>query len=168
MRLLICMSRCKHGGNLTKLKPTHPRMCWLEHRLTPSAALRRKRLSTGVKSSVQPPPAFPLSSATSLLSVQPRSSLRGLSVLGSRSPAGRARTLAHTPVAFASSSAASTPTPAESVKTQTDTESGQTPTTVPLEDVKRILQLARPERWRLAGKLCVDTYVWKTLRCFAD
>lgn len=147
MRLLICMSKCKHGGNFNKLELTHPRMFGLEHRLTLSAALRRKRLSTGVKS-VQPTPAFPLSSARPFMSVQPYSPL---SVLCSHSPAGRARTLTHSPVAFVGSSAASTPTPAESVKTRTDTERGQTPTTVPLEDVKRIWQLAHPERWRLAA-----------------
>uniref|UniRef100_A0A3P8S5K4 ATP-binding cassette sub-family B member 10, mitochondrial n=1 Tax=Amphiprion percula TaxID=161767 RepID=A0A3P8S5K4_AMPPE len=65
------------------------------------------------------------------------------------SPHGRTRTVTHTPVAFASSSAASTP--AESVKTQTDTEGKKTPTTVPLEDVKRIMRLAHPERWTLAA-----------------
>lgn len=32
-----------------------------------------------------------------------------------------------------------------------DTEDGQTPTTVPLEDVRRILRLAHPERWKLAA-----------------
>ncbi|XP_023128754.1 ATP-binding cassette sub-family B member 10, mitochondrial isoform X2 [Amphiprion ocellaris] len=65
------------------------------------------------------------------------------------SPHGRTRTVTHTPVAFASSSAASTP--AESVKTQTDTEGKKTATTVPLEDVKRIMRLAHPERWTLAA-----------------
>nr|XP_046240118.1 ATP-binding cassette sub-family B member 10, mitochondrial [Scatophagus argus] len=151
MRLLIRMSRCTHGVQLSKLKLTQPRMLWLEHRLTLPAAFRRKRQSTGVKSSVHPPPAFPLSSPRAITSVRPSSPLRGLSVLCSHSDTGRARTLSHAPVAFASSSAASAPTPAESVKTQTDTERGQTPTTVPLEDVKRILQLAHPERWSLAA-----------------
>ncbi|XP_073321277.1 ATP-binding cassette sub-family B member 10, mitochondrial [Pagrus major] len=150
MRLLIRMSRCTHGVHLSKLKLTQPRMLWLEHRLTLSAALRRKKQSTGVKPSVQPTPGFPLSSPGAAVSVLP---LRGLSILCPHSPTGRARTLAHTPVAFASSSAASTPTPAESVKTQKDAEGGQTPTTVPLEDVRRILQLARPERWSLAAAL---------------
>ncbi|KAG8001465.1 ATP-binding cassette sub-family B member 10 [Nibea albiflora] len=60
-----------------------------------------------------------------------------------------ARTLTHTPVAFASSSASSTPTPADSVKTIT--ERAQSPTTIPVDDVKRILRLAHPERWRLAA-----------------
>lgn len=94
-----------------------------------SAALRRKRQSNGDKSSPRP-----------FMSVLPCTSLRGLSVLCPHTSTGRART--HTPVAFASSSTASTPASSESVKT---------PTTVPLKDVPRILQLARPERWRLAA-----------------
>lgn len=157
MRLLIRMSRCTHGGHLSKLKLTQPRMFWLDHRLTLSAAPRRKRQSTGVKSSLHPAPAFPLSSPRPFMSVLACGPpLGGLSVLCSHTPtAGRARTVTHTPVAFAGSSAASSPTPAGSVKTQTDAERDQTPTTVPLEDVKRILHLAHPERWRLAGKLCV-------------
>ncbi|XP_042353520.1 ATP-binding cassette sub-family B member 10, mitochondrial [Plectropomus leopardus] len=147
MGLLIRMSRCSQ----TKLKLTQPRMLWLQHRPTLSAALRRKRQSAGV-SSVHPTPAFTLCSP--FMSVLPR---RGLSVLSSHT-----RTVIHTPVAFASSSAASTPSPAGSVKTQTDTKTAQTPTTVPLDDVKRILQLAHPERWRLAaavGLLTVSSAV---------
>lgn len=147
MRLLIRMSRCSHGLHLSKLKLTQPRMLWLGHRLTSSAALRSKRESTGVKSSLQPTLSFPLSSPC--LSVLPCSPLRGLSVLCSYSPT--ARTVTHTPVAFASSSAASTPTPAGSGKTQTDTKRRWSLAKVPLEDVKRILLLAHPERWRLAG-----------------
>ncbi|XP_037602979.1 ATP-binding cassette sub-family B member 10, mitochondrial [Sebastes umbrosus] len=149
MRLLTRMSRC------SRLKQPQRMLLWLEHRVTLSAALRRKRHQTSVLH--HPTPGFPLSSSSSspgcfmsVLSCSPP--LRGLS-----------RTLTHTTVAFASSSssssAASTPTPAAgSVKTeQTDTErereSGQTPTTVPLEDVKRILRLAHPERWSLAAAL---------------
>lgn len=162
MRLLIRMSRCTHGVHLSKFKLTQPRLLWLDHRLSLSAALRRKRQSTGVRPSVQPTPAFPLSSPGATVSVLPCSPLGGLSIVCPHSTTGRARTFTHTPVAFASSSAASTPTPAESVKTQTDTEEGQTPTTVPLEDVRRILQLAHPERWSLAGRLCYysTTNVW--------
>lgn len=159
MRLLIRMSRCTHGGHLHKLKLAQPRVLWLEQRLTLSSALRRKRQSTGIKSSVHP--ALSLSSPRPFVSVLPCGPLRCLSALCSHSPTGRARTLTHTPAAFASSSAASTPTPAGSVKTQTDAERGQT---VPLEDVKRILQLAHPERWRLAGKLCAYvTNLWTGL-----
>uniref|UniRef100_A0A8C9XPE4 ATP binding cassette subfamily B member 10 n=1 Tax=Sander lucioperca TaxID=283035 RepID=A0A8C9XPE4_SANLU len=153
MRLLIRMSGCSHGVHLSKLKLPQPRMLWLDHRLTLSAAFRRKRPSTGVKSSVHPTTAFPFCSPGPYMSVLSCSPLRGLSILCSHTPTGRARTVTHTPVAFASSSAASTPTPAGPAKTQTDTDSDQTPTTVPLEDVKRILQLAHPERWRLAAAL---------------
>ncbi|XP_010730627.2 ATP-binding cassette sub-family B member 10, mitochondrial [Larimichthys crocea] len=137
MQLLIGMTRCSHGAPLSRLKLTHPRMLWLEHRLAFSASPQRKRQSTGVKSSVHRIPAFLLSSPS--VSVPPCSPFRGLS----------ARTLTHTPVAFASSSAASTPTPADSVKTTTKT--GPTSTTIPVDDVKRILRLAHPERWRLAA-----------------
>lgn len=161
MRLLIRMSRCTHGVHLSRFKLTQPRLLWLDHRLTLSAALRRKRQSTGVRPSVQPAPAFPLSSPGATVSVLPCSPLRGLSVVCAHSTTGRARTFTHTPVAFASSSAASSPTPTESVKTQTETEEGQTPTTLPVEDVRRILQLAHPERWSLAGRLCdYTTNVW--------
>ncbi|XP_076582259.1 ATP-binding cassette sub-family B member 10, mitochondrial isoform X2 [Chaetodon auriga] len=146
MRLLIRMSRCTHGGHLHKLKLAQPRMLWLEPRLTLSSAHRRKRQSTGIKPSVQPSPAFPLSSPRPFMSGLPCSPLRCLPALCSH-----ARTLTHTPVAFASSSAASTPTPAGSVKTQTDSEGGRTPNKVPMEDAQRILRLAHPERWRLAA-----------------
>ncbi|XP_075966407.1 ATP-binding cassette sub-family B member 10, mitochondrial [Anarhichas minor] len=149
MRLLVRLSRCSHGVRVSKLEPTQPRMLCLEHRLTLSATLRR------VKSSGHPTPGFLLSSSGPLVSVSPCGPLRGLSILCSHTPTGRARTLTYTSVAFATSSAASTPTPtpAGSVKTQADTESGQTPSTVPLDDVKRIWQLAQPERWRLAAAL---------------
>lgn len=56
------------------------------------------------------------------------------------------RTVPHTPVAFAGSSAKS-----ESENTRKDTDLDQTPTAVPLEDVKRILRLAYSERWKLAA-----------------
>ncbi|KAK2854186.1 hypothetical protein Q5P01_006847 [Channa striata] len=70
--------------------------------------------------------------------------------LSARSPA-EGSWVSHTPVAFVSSSAASTPTPGGSLKNRTGTEGGRAPTTVPLDDVKRILRLARPERWNLAA-----------------
>lgn len=153
MRLLIRMSRCTHGVHLSKLKPPQPGMLWLEHCRSLSPALRRKRQPTGC--SAPPTPAFRLSSRGPFMSVLPSyNPPRGLSLLccsHTCNPAHRARTLSHTPVAFASSSAA------RSVKTQTDTDRDRTPTTAPPEDVKRILQLAHPERWRLAGKLVYQT-----------
>ncbi|XP_060897072.1 ATP-binding cassette sub-family B member 10, mitochondrial [Labrus mixtus] len=133
MRLLFSMSRCTHGVHLTTLKLTQPRMLWLQHRLS------LKRHSTGVRSPVHPRPFLLHSKCLSVLCSHHTST-------------GRAPTAAtHTPVAFTSSSANSTPPAAGSLKTQTDTEKDQTPTTVPLEDVRRILQLAHPERWRLAA-----------------
>ncbi|XP_041846877.1 ATP-binding cassette sub-family B member 10, mitochondrial [Melanotaenia boesemani] len=151
MRLLIRMSKCTHRMPLWKLKPIQPRLLWLDHRTTLSASHRKRRQWTGMKSSVQPTIASPLCMTGPMLSILPCSQLTGLSALFSQTPTGRARTVTRTPVAFASSSAASKPAPAESVKTQTDAERAQTPTTVPLEDVKRILRLAHPERWRLAA-----------------
>ncbi|TNN56304.1 ATP-binding cassette sub-family B member 10, mitochondrial [Liparis tanakae] len=142
MRLLMYLSRCSHGAHVSKLQPLLPRTLWLQHRPTPSAALRRKRQSTGVTSSGGPTPAFLLSSSGPCVSVWPCSPLRGLSTLRSHTPTGRLVT--HTPVAFATSSAGS-------VKTEADTET--TPTAVPLDDVKRILQLAHPERWSMTAAL---------------
>ncbi|XP_047437209.1 ATP-binding cassette sub-family B member 10, mitochondrial [Mugil cephalus] len=146
MRLLNPVLNCTHRVHLTKLRLTQPRVSWLEYRATLSASLRRKRQSTGVPSSVHATPAFPLCSPRPFATVLPCRPLTGLSVLSSHTPTGR--TITHTPVAFASSSAASTTTPA---KTQLDSEREQTPTTVPLQDVKRIMTLAHPERWRLAA-----------------
>ncbi|XP_034536407.1 ATP-binding cassette sub-family B member 10, mitochondrial [Notolabrus celidotus] len=142
MRLLLRMSSCTHGLHWTTLKPTQPRVLWLEHRLALSTTYRRRRQSTGVKSSTLSFPPRPFMSALPC---------RGLSVFCSHTQTGRARTATHTPVAFASSSSTSTPTPAGSLKTQTEAERDQVPTTVPLDDVKRLLHLAHPERWRVAA-----------------
>lgn len=57
------------------------------------------------------------------------------------------RTIPHTPVAFASSSYAQQ----SEEKTQNETKPDQTPTAVPLEDVRRISKLAYTERWKLAA-----------------
>ncbi|XP_005733458.1 ATP-binding cassette sub-family B member 10, mitochondrial [Pundamilia nyererei] len=148
MCLLIRVPGCTHKVHLSRLKLMHSRLLWLEHRPTFSAALRRTRQSSGLKSSLHPNLAFPVWAPRPYITVLPRSPLTGVPVLCAHS-----RTLARTPVAFASSSAASTPSPAGSVKTQADTERSQAPTTVPLEDVKRILRLAHPERGRLAAAI---------------
>lgn len=138
MMRLICSSQCTIGVRLSQLKLTaHPRMLWLDHRLAHSASVRRKRASTGIKVPDSRCLASPLCSGTSLLKV-----------LRFYPHPGRARPFTHTPVAFASSSAASAPASDESIKTR----EVQTSTTVPVEDAKRILRLAHPERWRLAGK----------------
>ncbi|KAI3377789.1 hypothetical protein L3Q82_008938 [Scortum barcoo] len=135
MRLLIRISRCTHGGHLSRLRLTQPGMIWLQHRLTLTAASRRKRQSAGVRTPLHPaaaPSVCPPRLFTSVLACGPLGG--GLS----------ARRVAHTPVAFASTSSSS-------VKDQADPKRDQPPTTVPLEDVKRILRLAHPERWRLAA-----------------
>ncbi|GAA6220103.1 ATP-binding cassette sub-family B member 10, mitochondrial [Lates japonicus] len=144
MRLLMHMSGYARGVHLSKLRLTRPRLSWLEHRLTLSAAPRRKTQSTGV-TSLDHPTRRPFTP------VLPCSPFRSLSVLWTHTSTSiaRAPTFTHTPVAFASSSAASTPPPTEPEKTQTDRE--KTPTTVSLEDLKRIVGLAHPERWRLAA-----------------
>lgn len=142
MRLLIRMLNCSNRMHLSKLKLAQSRLRCLEHRAILSAAHRRRRQPSGVKTSACPPPGKPVFSVLSC---------RTLTAGGP--PFLRGRTLLHTPVAFASSSAGPTPAPpAEAVKSQTDAEGERTPTTVPLDDVKRILTLAHPERWRLSGK----------------
>lgn len=150
MRLLFRMSSCTHGMQLCKLKLAGPKLLWLEHRATLSAVHRRRRQSIRVKSSVHPALGLPLRSAGPVSSLLPRCPLTGLL---SHPAAGPALTAINTPVAFFSSSAGNTEAPVESEKSRTEAEKAQTPTTVPLEDVRRILRLAHPERWSLTGKL---------------
>lgn len=145
MRLLIRMSNCSNRMHLSKLKLAQSRLLCLEHRAIFSAAHRRRRQPSGVKTSACPPPAKPVFSLLSCRTLT--ATTGGLSFL-------RGRTLTLTPVAFASSSAAPTPAPpAEAVKSRTDAERERTPTTVPLDDVRRILTLAHPERWRLSAAI---------------
>lgn len=110
-------------------------MLWLDHRLAHSAALRRKRPSVGVK--VPDPRCL----SSRLWSARTDPSVLNIPRFYP------ARPFTHTPVAFASSSAASAPTSDESIKTR----EAQTSNTVPVDDAKRILRLAHPERWRLAA-----------------
>ncbi|KAM9817339.1 ATP-binding cassette sub-family B member 10, mitochondrial [Neosynchiropus ocellatus] len=138
MWILSGVSRCPWMVRITRLKVPPSRMLWLEHRSAVSTVPRRSRQITGAKSA----PVTGFSLALNRGSPQ-----RGLSVFKSHS----SRSWTRTSVAFASSSAASTPTTPGSVKTNADTEKGHTPTTVPQEDVRRILTLAHPERWRLAA-----------------
>lgn len=142
MWLLLRMSGRSHAVHLSKLRLTQPGMLWLEHRLSLSSALRRKKQLTGLKSAVHPAPR-PLASALLLPSHASSASPARVTI----------RTITHTPVAFSSSSSSaassSSPTPEDS---QAEAGKQQTPTTVPLDDVKRILRLAHPERWTLAGK----------------
>lgn len=142
MMRFICLSRCTSGVRLSQLRvTTQPRMLWLDHRLAHSSSVRRKRPSAGIK--------VPDARCHSSLLCPQRTDTSLLKVQRFYPPhAGRARPLTNTPVAFASSSAASASTSQESIKTP----EVQTSTKVPVEDAKRILRLAHPERWRLAGK----------------
>uniref|UniRef100_A0A8D3BT12 ATP binding cassette subfamily B member 10 n=1 Tax=Scophthalmus maximus TaxID=52904 RepID=A0A8D3BT12_SCOMX len=128
MWLLIRTSGCTRGAHLHRRTLTQP---W---RSNLSAALQ----PAGARTSVHP-------TARPIASLLPHAHCSHLPW-----STARARTASHAPVAFASSSAAPTPSPA---KTPVDTDREQTPTTVPLEDVRRILHLAHPERWRLAAAL---------------
>lgn len=145
MLLFIRVPRCSRGAFMNSLKLTQPRMLSLNQRLTPSGALRRINSTTTIQATAFFSNALPGKNK----SVIPCGSYRAL-----HTPAGRTRTVSHTHGAFASSSSASSPTPAESVKAPTVQA-----TTVPLEDVKRILKLAQSERWRLAGNaFCLFTF----------
>ncbi|XP_034043522.1 ATP-binding cassette sub-family B member 10, mitochondrial [Thalassophryne amazonica] len=102
-------------------KLTQPVVLWLEHRPALSATLRSNTNQ-----------AYPLPPARhALLLYSPRAPVRP----HVRSLTSRARTAA----------------PDQTLKIQSDPNSSQSPTTVPLEDAKRILRFARSERWRLAG-----------------
>lgn len=137
MLLFIRVPRCSRGAFMNSLKLTQPRMLWPDQRLTPSVLLRRINSTTTIQATSFLSNSLPGKN----MSVTPCGSYRVL-----RTPADRTRTISHTHGAFASSSSASSPTPAESVKAPTVQA-----TTVPLEDVKRILKLAQSERWKLAG-----------------
>ena len=62
-------------------------------------------------------------------------------------------TAGHSSVLFKSTSAVSSTE--TTIKTPVETGNGQPPTTLPLDDVKRILKLAYPERLRLSGMCCL-------------
>lgn len=147
MFLFIRVPGCTRRVFMDTFKLTQPRMLWLDQRLTSSVAFPRVKPMTTIR-------VTPLSSISvrgKHMSALPCSPWRGL-----HTPAGRARTTTHTQGAFASSSAASTPSPAEPTVRAT---------TVPLQDVKRILKLAQTERWRLTGNvLCLFNF-WPLQRC---
>lgn len=136
MLLFIRVLGCTRGVFMNTFKLTQPRMLWLDQRLTSSVAFHRLKPAITIG-------ATPVSSISlpGKNIVVPCSRYRYI-----HTPAGRARIITNTHGAFASSSAASSPTPAESLKAPTVPT-----TTVPLDDVKRILKLAQSERCRLAG-----------------
>ncbi|KAG7483027.1 ATP-binding cassette sub-family B member 10, mitochondrial [Solea senegalensis] len=126
MWLSIRTSGCSHGVCLTRLRLTQHRRLSLDRRLANSSAHRRTTQWSGVSSSLLP-------------ASRPFTSLQPYGSLYLHSP-----TSTHTPVAFASSSSAQ---PAETP------EKSQAPNSVPVQDVRRILGLARPERWRLSAAI---------------
>lgn len=135
MLLFIRVRGCTRGVLMNTFKLTQPRMLWLDKRLTSS--FHRLRPTTTIGAT----PVSSISLPGENIFVLPYSCYRAL-----HSPAGRARIITNLHGAFASSSAASSPTPAKSLKAPTVPT-----TTVPLNDVKRILKLAQSERCRLAG-----------------
>ncbi|XP_077376063.1 ATP-binding cassette sub-family B member 10, mitochondrial [Festucalex cinctus] len=135
MRFLIRMSMCTHGVRLHK--PLQHRTMWFAVCPDP----QKKCHPVGPRTTASPLTGFLLPSAVSTLSSRDLSSLRSFICTNTRTPV-------RTPVAFASSSVPST---TGSIKGQTDTEGGHTPTNVPLEDVRRVLRLAHPERWKLSA-----------------
>lgn len=137
MLLFIRVPGCTRGVLANTFRLAQPRVLGLDRRLTSSVAFQRLKAATNAGAT----PVSSISLPGKNRSVLPCSPCRAL-----HTPAGRARITTTTHGAFASSSAASTPTPAESLKAPT------VPTAVPLDDVKRILKLAQSERCRLAGK----------------
>lgn len=138
MLLFIRVLGCTRGVFMNTFKLTQPRMLWLDQRLTSSVAFHRLKPAA---TTIGATPVTSISLPGKNIVVLPCSRYRAL-----HTPAGRARIITNTHGALASSSAASSPTPAESLKAQTVPT-----TTVPLDDVKRILKLAQSERCRLAG-----------------
>ncbi|XP_061670327.1 ATP-binding cassette sub-family B member 10, mitochondrial [Syngnathoides biaculeatus] len=131
MRLLIGMSRCTHGVHLHRTP--QPRTVWVA--VSPDHQRKRHPARSWM------PAGFLLPSVISAVSRRDVSSFHPYTYAKTRTPS-------LTPVAFASSSVPSTSGPR---KDQTDAEGGQTPTSLPLEDIRRVLRLAHPERWKLSA-----------------
>lgn len=124
MRFLIRLSGCINGICLSKLKVGSSfRRLWLDHRLELPPTVCRK----GLSSVSLRPSIWSQHRSTPLLCCLHR-------------------TAPPTPAAFTRSFAQS-----ESEKTLQEANSEQAKSAVPLEDVRRILQLAYPERWKLAA-----------------
>lgn len=124
MRFLIRLSGCTNGVCLAKLRVGSSfRRLWLDHRLKLSPTFCRKGLSS--------------------VSLKPSVWIqhRGTPLLCCLH-----RTVPQTPVAFARCFAQSA-----SDKALEEVHSEQAKSAVPLEDVRRILKLAYPERWKLTA-----------------
>ncbi|KAM4602918.1 ATP-binding cassette sub-family B member 10, mitochondrial [Polymixia lowei] len=130
-------------------------LLWVKHGEIHAAGLRGEREAAGVN---RPDP--PTSALSAQRAFRPALSHASPGVFSRGCIPTQPWTVTHTPVAFHSSSTDSRKSTAS--KTQIDAETSPTPTSVPLEDFKRILHLAHPERWRLAtavGFLCVSSAV---------
>lgn len=124
MRFLIRLPGCINGVCLSKLRVGSSfRRLWLDHRLELSPTV----CSKGLSSVSLRPSIWSQHRSTPLLCCLHR-------------------TAPHTPVAFTRSFAQS-----ETEKTLQEVNSEQAKSAVPLEDVRRILKLAYPERWKLAA-----------------
>ncbi|XP_059927038.1 ATP-binding cassette sub-family B member 10, mitochondrial [Gadus macrocephalus] len=153
MRLLFDISRCTSGVHLLKRTINHSRIhrcLLLDHRKSHAAGLHVWSNGTGKPS---PENVAHRGHHRSTVSVLPYSALGVLFRDCKRSQLllEKPWTAGHTSVVFKSSSAASSKE--TTIKTPVESGSGQPPTTLPLDDVKRILKLAYPERLRLSAAL---------------
>ena len=155
MRLLFDISRCTSGVHLLKRTINHSsvhRCLLLDHRKSHAAGLHVWSNGTGKPS---PENVTHRGHRRSTVSVLPYSALGVLfrDCMRSQRLLEKPWTAGHTSVVFKSSSAASSKE--TTIKTPVESGSGQPPTTLPLDDVKRILKLAYPERLRLSGMCCL-------------
>ena len=158
MRLLFDISRCTSGVHLLKRTINHTgvhRCLLLDYRKSHAVGLHVWSNRTGKPS----PENVSHRGNHRTVSVLPYSALgvlfRGCkrSLLLPEKP----WTAGHTSVVFESTSVASSKE--TTIKTPVESSNGQPPTTLPLDDVKRILKLAYPERLRLSGMYCLYAYV---------
>lgn len=126
--LFVRAPLCNRGAFTDTFRRTAPRLLCTDQRWAPSARPRRVP-PTGP---VHPTPFLPVSTFASVL--------LGTARRGLHAPAGRARTTG--------SAEPASPTPDGSLKAPPGQAS-----TVPLQDVRRILQLAQSERWSLSGEV---------------
>jgi len=158
MRLLFDISRCTSGMHSLKRKINHSRCVLLDYRRSRAAGLHVCSGGTGNPSADIVTPHQHRGHHRSTGSVYlPYSSLgapfRGCkrSQLWPEKP----WTAGHTPVVFKSSSADATGKTTKTLTTPVESDSSPAPTALPLDDLKRILRLAHPERLRLSGRpLC--------------
>ncbi|KAM6977427.1 ATP-binding cassette sub-family B member 10, mitochondrial [Aplochiton taeniatus] len=166
MRLLLQMSRCTGGVHLLKRKIAHSRadrLFCLEYRTHKGLLVRIRRELCGAKLSelaTHPSPLPRQKANASPLAGSPPGSVPGFYRLSPHLCSRHAWTATHTQVAFYSSSStdskqtttpSTTGTGGHPSKDVTSSDDNLPPTAIPFEDVRRILQLAHPERWRLTA-----------------